>query len=100
MAIQPVPIQPTINDFLFGWAFFYAQPPVKGKPGTGPLFARNQTDLGKYVVPQQDREVIQLGMRRDGWPRPHRRRSLRCREVAGLHQHELHQHQLPGPALT
>ena len=43
-------------------------PPVKGKPGPVPLFARNQTDLGKYLVPPRDRKIIQLGMRREGCP--------------------------------
>ena len=41
---------------------------VVGKPGPVPTHARNQTALGKYMIPPRDRKIIQLAMKREGCP--------------------------------
>lgn len=38
------------------------------KPGPIPKFARNQTDLGAYLMPPRDRKIIQRAMKREGCP--------------------------------
>lgn len=38
------------------------------KVGRIPKYARNQTDLGRYLIPPRDRKIIQLAMRRPGNP--------------------------------
>lgn len=42
--------------------------PVTRKSGRIPEYARNQTDLGRYLMPPRDRKIIQLAMKRDGCP--------------------------------
>ncbi|MCX6943685.1 MAG: hypothetical protein NT173_02800 [Opitutales bacterium] len=42
--------------------------PITKKSGPIPVYARNQTDLGKYLMPPRDRKIIQLPMKREGCP--------------------------------
>jgi hypothetical protein len=42
--------------------------PVTRKSGPVPEYAKNQTDLGRYLIPPRDRKIIQLAMKRDGCP--------------------------------
>lgn len=41
---------------------------VSRKPGPVPEYARNQTDLGRYLMPPRDRKIIQIAMKREGCP--------------------------------
>lgn len=44
-------------------------PPAVGrKPGPVPEYAKNQTDLGRYLMPPRDRKIIQLAMKKEGCP--------------------------------
>lgn len=43
-------------------------PQATRKPGPVPEYARNQTDLGRYLMPPRDRKIIQLAMKREGCP--------------------------------
>ena len=45
-----------------------AFPDATRKLGPVPMFARNQTDLGRYLMPPRDRKIIQRAMKREGCP--------------------------------
>ena len=44
------------------------RPTVGRKAGPVPKFARNQTDLGRYLMPPRDRKIIQRAMKLEGCP--------------------------------
>lgn len=44
------------------------QPTTGRKAGPVPKFARNQTDLGRYLMPPRDRKIIQRAMKLEGCP--------------------------------
>lgn len=42
--------------------------PLGRRSGRIPEYARNQTELGRYLMPPRDRKIIQMAMKREGCP--------------------------------